>query len=144
MPDDPLVEITVTANMENLDRIIKAVTGLADKLGYDDGIVRKIKLAVDEAVVNVISYAYPDGAGRMTVKAGLSEENGFVVEIQDEGHPFDVLSLPEPDIKCDVTERRIGGLGVHFIKKMADAVRYRRSKNKNILTIKFKDEKPLK
>ena len=57
------------------------------------------------------------------------------MEITDQGMPFDVLSLPDPDTTPDIMERKIGGLGVYFIRKLTDEVSYRREDGRNILRL---------
>jgi anti-sigma regulatory factor (Ser/Thr protein kinase) len=61
-----------------------------------------------------------------------------VLEIADTGKPFDVLSLPEPDITLDIKDRQVGGLGIHFIRTLSDGVSYRRENGRNILRMVFK------
>lgn len=95
-----------------------------------------VNLALEEAFVNVCHHAYPDGNGEAELTCGLTE-NTFVLEISDSGVPFDLLSLPAPDLSTDVMERSIGGLGVHFIRTLTDSVSYRREKGRNILRMCF-------
>ena len=63
--------------------------------------------------------------------------DAFVLEAADNGSPFDVLSLPEPDTTAAIMDRQIGGLGVHFIRKLSDQVSYRRENDQNILRMVF-------
>jgi len=69
------------------------------------------------------------------VSCGPDDNNRFVIEIMDSGTPFNPLSLSEPNLTEDVSERPIGGLGIHLIKKMMDEVEYRREGNNNILSL---------
>jgi anti-sigma regulatory factor (Ser/Thr protein kinase) len=65
----------------------------------------------------------------------------LIIEIIDSGMPFDMTSLPNPDITSDISERKIGGVGVFLIKKMVDEVQYRRENDQNILSLIIKKGK---
>ncbi len=67
-----------------------------------------------------------------------ADGDAMVLEISDSGSPFDVLSLADPDTTSDIMERHIGGLGIHFIRKLSDNVSYRRENGRNILRLVFR------
>lgn len=96
----------------------------------------QIQLAVEEAVVNVINYAYPENPGRLWIKTWC-EHNCFFIEIIDQGMPFNPLLRCEPDIKLSQDQRELGGLGVHFLRKFTDQVAYQRKSEQNIITMTF-------
>jgi serine/threonine-protein kinase RsbW len=83
---------------------------------------RALELSADEAVTNVISYAYPEGAAGM-VRLTL-ERNGDEVSliIEDQGRAFDEAEVAEPDLDAPLLDRKIGGLGVFLMHKMMDRV----------------------
>jgi serine/threonine-protein kinase RsbW len=122
------------ARVENLAVFIEFVEGCADRCGLDSKRKFGLLVALEEAFVNVCHYAYPDGEGDAELVCGCDGED-FVVEIADNGIPFDVLSLPDPDTTADIMDRDIGGLGVYFIRKMTDEVSYRREGGRNILRL---------
>jgi len=127
-------EIKLAAKLENLEMLIQSVTTCAREQGFSDNKLPVIELAVEEAFVNICKYAYHYGEGAVEIRCKLDDDR-FIIEIIDWGMPFDITSLPDPDITQDISERKIGGLGVFFIKKMSDDIRYRREDNKNILTL---------
>ena len=129
--------LCTTASLENLNRAVAFVEGKAEQFGLKQKKKFGAILAFEEAFVNICRYAYTQGEGDVILTCG-SEGNLFVLEITDMGSPFDLLSLPEPDLTSDIMERKIGGLGVHFIRKMSDSVSYRREQNRNILHMAFK------
>jgi sigma-B regulation protein RsbU (phosphoserine phosphatase) len=132
----PMTSIKLPAMIEHLERFLGFVSEHAKEQGFTSDMLKKIELASEEALVNVINYAYPDKhAGEVEVSCGLDDNNRFVIEIMDSGTPFNPLSLSEPNLTEDVSERPIGGLGIHLIKKMMDEVDYRREGNNNILTL---------
>ena len=56
--------------------------------------------------------------------------------IEDDAKEFNPLNIPEPDhLDKPLEHRRIGGLGIHFVKKIMDKIEYKRNNNKNILIL---------
>ncbi|MBL0225129.1 MAG: ATP-binding protein [Geobacteraceae bacterium] len=125
------------AILEKLNELIEFVEECADRFGLETKKKFGLLVAVEEAFVNICSYAYPDGEGEAEISCA-TEGDAFVFEIADHGRPFDVLSLPDPDITLDVMDREIGGLGVYFIRKLTDDVSYRRENGRNILRMVLK------
>jgi anti-sigma regulatory factor (Ser/Thr protein kinase) len=137
-----LLNIKLPAKLENLGSWMEAVSECAKEQGFDQKKIGKIELALEEALVNICKYSYPDDPGDAEVNC--KQDNGrFIIEIVDSGIPFDMTSLPAPDVTSSIEKRKIGGLGIFLIKKMVDEVRYRREGNFNILklTIKRDEEK---
>jgi len=128
---------TYTATVENLTGANEFVEECADLFELDLKKKFGLLLALEEAFVNICSYAYPDGVGDAEISCE-GEGNAFVLEIADKGSPFDVLSLPDPDITSDVMDRMVGGLGIHFIRTLSDKVSYRRENDRNILRMEFR------
>ncbi len=135
-----LMTLALPARLENLEEWLKSVSGCAASQGFDRKRIREIEVAAEEALVNICNYAYPERNGEVEVACGL-DGNRFIIEIIDSGIPFDVTSLPDPDITADADKRKIGGLGVFLIKKIADEVRYRRENNRNILSLIIEKDK---
>lgn len=122
------------AQVVNLPLVTEFVEACAERFGLESKKMFGLLIAVEEAFVNVCSYAYPDGEGEVELACG-GDGDAFVLEIADQGQPFDVLALPEPDTTLDVMDREIGGLGVYFIRRLTDAVSYRRDNGQNILRL---------
>ena len=99
--------------------------------------IKQIELAAEEALVNIFRYAYPEEAGEVGVCCRLEDDARLIIEIFDNGVPFNPLSLSEPDLTADASDREIGGLGVFFIREMADDVQYHRDGTNNILRLSF-------
>ena len=124
------------ATVENLPLVTGFVEECADCSGMDARKKFGLLVAVEEAFVNICSYAYPNGEGETELSCGV-DGDVFVLEIKDSGSPFNVLSLPDPDTSSDIMEREIGGLGIHFIRSLSDKVSYRRENGQNILQMVF-------
>jgi anti-sigma regulatory factor (Ser/Thr protein kinase) len=103
-------------------------------LGKDQA--ERLRLAVEEAAVNVCSYAYPGAAGEL--EASVWAEGGLIhVELAAWGIPFDPLSAEEPDVARYLREGRSGGFGIKLIRGFADGVSHRRHQGQNVLTLSF-------
>jgi anti-sigma regulatory factor (Ser/Thr protein kinase) len=138
MTPDLKVDLVLEARLDNLDRLVKAAGSLATQCGFSGTRVMKIELAVEEAVTNVISYAYREGSGQVALTGHWdAAAQNLTIEITDHGSPFNVLELPPPDLTSDLVYRRIGGLGVHFIRTLTDHLYYRREDDRNILGLVF-------
>ena len=97
----------------------------------------RLGLVLEEAFVNICSYAYPQDEGIVEIRCE-GGDGSLSIEMADCGAPFNVLSLPEPDTGLGIMERGIGGLGIHFIRSFSDAVAYRREREWNVLRMEFK------
>ncbi|MBO4571093.1 MAG: ATP-binding protein [Bacteroidales bacterium] len=94
-----------------------------------------INLALEEAVSNVMMYAYPEGtSGLVEIDASISK-SCLELAVSDTGTPFNPVEAPEADTTLGVEERKVGGLGIHLIRTLMDSVSYRRSNGRNILTM---------
>lgn len=97
----------------------------------------RIELALEEALVNVISYAYSKDAGPLEIRVAYFEENRILeFTILDQGKAFNPLEYKELDISSDLEHRAPGGLGIYFLKQISHELTYLRQGNSNILSIK--------
>ena len=124
------------AKFEYLDEIREFVGAIARAGGFDIKDVYNIQLAADEAASNIIEHAYEGVSdGLLELSCGV---NGNVITIilVDHGESFDPSEIPMPDLKADLSERKIGGLGIFLMRKLMDEVRYETRPNKNnVLTM---------
>lgn len=126
------------AVLANLEKLIAHAVGFAGSRGFTGEALSEVRLASEEALVNVINYAYQGGQGNVTVSCGEAGAGGIKIEISDAGVPFDPLSRPAPDTTLPMEQRKIGGLGILMIRKSMDEVTYRRENGRNILMmVKF-------
>jgi sigma-B regulation protein RsbU (phosphoserine phosphatase) len=106
-----------------------------DSLGVPADLNMPINLAIEEAVSNVMLYAYPDNKSGQVLVEFVKENGKLVFTISDSGIPFDPTQTPEADISLSAEERAIGGLGIHLVRQIMDEVRYARKDGKNVLTL---------
>lgn len=125
------------ARMENLPELISFINICAKEKGFDAGSLSRIQLAAEEALVNVIMHAYAGSEGEVEICCLRSDPLSLTFEIRDNGPFFDPLTLPQPDLKAGVADRRVGGMGVFLVRKMTDQVLYRRENDVNVLILTF-------
>ncbi len=129
-------QIKLPAKLEYLEIFIASVKAAAEKYGFAQTRIAEIELAAEEILVNIFNYAYAESEGYAEVITGTDGDRNFVIEISDTGIPFNMLLLNRPDITSDISERRIGGLGVFLARELMNDIRYCREDNKNILKIR--------
>jgi anti-sigma regulatory factor (Ser/Thr protein kinase) len=128
--------VQFAAKFEYLDEIREFVGAIARKEGFSDKDVYNIQLATDEAASNIIEHAYenqPNGTLQLScgVKAGV-----MTIILVDHGESFDPSEVPLPDLEADLSDRKIGGLGIFLMRKLMDEVRYEpRPDKSNVLTM---------
>ena len=127
--------LTLETRPEELERLTAAVETLAEQDQWPAALTFKVNLVLEELVLNVINYAYEESGHHVDVSLVCNEED-LVIEITDEGTPFDPLQdAPAPDMESPVEERSIGGLGVYLVRSMTSDMQYRREEGKNCLTV---------
>jgi len=132
-----MMNVQFTANFEYLDEIRDFVGSIARDGGFSDKDIYNIQLATDEAASNIIEHAYEGVSdGILELSCGMLDDTIKIV-LTDHGEPFDPGSIPMPDLKADLTERKIGGLGIFLMRKLMDNVHYDSypEKNSNTLTM---------
>jgi serine/threonine-protein kinase RsbW len=125
------------AKFDYLDEIRDFVGEIARKGGFGSKEVYNIQLATDEAASNIIEHAYEGVSnGVLELSCGL-QGSAIIIVLVDHGEPFDPSEIPMPDLKADLSERKIGGLGIFLMRKLMDEVRYdsQPGKNSNTLTM---------
>ena len=123
------------AVFDNLNELLDFVRTKAKAYGMGTS-VPDVILAVEELLVNVISYAFPDKVN-CDVEVQCGEKDGcIVVKILDEGLPFDPTLAEKPDVLTPIHERKIGGMGIFLVKNVVDEIVYKRKNKTNILTVK--------
>jgi serine/threonine-protein kinase RsbW len=102
----------------------------------DDSLRFKLQLSIEEAVENVVNYAYKGGIGWLEVGTNLDNNSLILtVELRDAGVPFNPLKKADPDITLSAEEREVGGLGIFLCKKMMDSINYKYENGNNVLTM---------
>ena len=130
--------LTLGNDVQQVPQLAAFVEEVAEGIGADASTTMNLNLAMEEAVVNVMNYAYPEGTtGDIDIDADYRDDTLTFV-ICDSGTPFDPTGNDEPDTTLSAEERPIGGLGIFLVQQLMDSVAYKRKDNKNILTLKKK------
>jgi sigma-B regulation protein RsbU (phosphoserine phosphatase) len=129
-------ELEISAEVKNLDRVLDFIAAPLREKGINEGFISQVELAAEEVFVNIANYAYAPRHGTVKINFFCGENMSLIFE--DNGVPFDPLSIVDPDIELPIRNRKIGGLGIFMAKKIMDTVVYRYEDGKNILMISKK------
>ena len=131
-----LTETLILKNdVHEVSKLSSFLKSVVVKINIDPSLARKLRLAVEEAVVNVIDYAYPaDTEGSIEVRM-MWDGKKLKVMIIDSGVPFDPTVREKTDTTLSAEERQIGGLGILLVRELMDAMNYERMDGKNVLTL---------
>ena len=127
------LSLTVKTAHHELERIVAAIENLAEEDDWPPDLLFRVNLVLEELGLNIMDYGHDDETQDFEISL-TSEGDSVTIEIVDGGRPFDPLSdAPAPDLTSGIADRRIGGLGVHFVRTLMDDVQYERSAGKNRL-----------
>lgn len=138
--DNPPASLKLPAVLESLDPFQDFVRNRIRAGGCSTAAQFKIQLALEEALVNIFHYAYPQGGEGWVELTCRVEEGGrrLDVEIRDGGRAFNPFERGQPDTTAPLADRQIGGLGIFLIRKMAEKADYRRDGETNVLAMRFR------
>ena len=138
-PDEKIVldeTLDLTNDVKQVPELNDFVDSVGQQLNLDASLSSQLKLAVEEAVVNVMSYAYPLGTkGDIQVKAQATDQ-WLKFIISDQGKAFDPTFRGDADTTLSAEERPIGGLGILLVQQLMDSINYERIDGKNVFTLK--------
>lgn len=129
-----LFELEIEGKLENLSLIGDFIGDTMRSFGLDNHKIFDVQMAVDEACTNIIEYGYTEEVGMIDIIC-LRRGGDIMVIIKDEGKQFDPTTVQPPDLNASLEERKTGGLGIYFMKKLMDEVKYEFKDGKNVLTM---------
>ena len=130
--------IVLPNDVEEVSKLTAFVEEVCEAMGFDGALTAQLTLAIEEAVVNVMKYAYPpQKRGDVTIEA-QSNDLRLKFTIIDSGMPFDPTVRAEVDTTLSAEDRPIGGLGIHLVRKIMDSINYERVDSLNVLTLRKK------
>lgn len=109
---------------------------LSAELGLPPDLTFNLNLVLEEAVANVIFYAYPKGEHQNISLSATKIGNQLIFVLTDSGRPFDPTKIPNVDTTLSADERQIGGLGIFLIRQIMDKLEYQRIEGKNVFILK--------
>ncbi len=108
---------------------------LGEEFGLSPELVFNLNLVLEEAVSNVILYAYPKEEHQIISLIAQKKDNQLIFVLTDSGKEFDPTQAPDADITLSAEDRPIGGLGIFLIRQIMNTVEYQRIEGKNVLTL---------
>lgn len=129
-------ELVIDNELSESTKLAPFIESISDELQWSSSLEMSLNLALEEALVNAIQYAYPqDIKGKIVLKAWWKEkgQSSVTFELIDEGIAFDPTKVKEADVSLGIDERPIGGLGIFLTRKIMDEMTYKRENEKNIL-----------
>lgn len=131
-------ELVMTNGLEEVSRLPLFLEDIAGETAMDAAEMMSLNVALEEALVNVIRYAYPQSElGKIVLSSVWDEKTRKLCFcLKDWGTAFDPLTVPEADVTLSLEERPIGGLGIFLMRKIMDEVAYKREGDCNVLIMK--------
>lgn len=130
--------IILTNDISEVSKLNEFVEEIGNEFSLTPDVVFNLNLVLEEAVVNVINYAYPKEEHQSIYLSASLREGSIVLILTDTGKEFDPTMAPDVDITLSADEREIGGLGIFLIRQIMNEVKYERIDGKNILTLEKK------
>ncbi len=132
------LNITFKNDITEISRLAGFIDEVAEKFSLPMDMVFSLNLVLEEAVTNVIMYAYPKEEHEFIYLSADIQDGSLVFVLTDSGKEFDPTLMPDADITLSAEDRQIGGLGIFLIRQIMNEVKYERIDNKNVLTLEKK------
>jgi serine/threonine-protein kinase RsbW len=127
--------ITIINQVAQLEVLANTLERISYEWNIPMDIILSLNLVIEELVTNIIFYGYDD-KNEHEIHIHLSYKNKIIqMQIEDDGKEFNPLLVLEPEMDKTIENSKIGGLGIHFVRKIMDDISYQRSNNKNKLTL---------
>jgi len=126
-----ILRLTISNQLAELRRMGFALAEFLDDEGVSNSTAHRVKLVVEELVVNVIQHAFDDGAPHAILLDVRTDAQGVAIVVEDDGKPFDPTVAPSPPLKELLETGKSGGLGVAIIRKVTRDLTYQRAEGKN-------------
>lgn len=128
-------KLVLKNEVAEINRLAKFVEELGEELNLTPDLVFNLNLVLEEAVANVILYAYSKEEQQDIILTVEESDKNLIFVLTDNGKEFDPTQAPDADITLSAEERQIGGLGIFLIRQIMDKVEYQRIEGKNVLTL---------
>ena len=130
------MRLRITNERVELARVKEGVDRFAAAHGLPPTVLADLQVSLDEVLSNIIAYGYADTALHEVVIELRITDGVLHAVIEDDGAPFNPLTVPLADTGADLSKRAVGGLGIRFIRALNDEVRYERAGNRNRLSLR--------
>ena len=130
-----LTSIKIMNKISEMPKVIKHFETFATGNDMSLSVAQKFNIVLDELLNNIISYAFNDGDEHYILVKFQLKYLRLIITIEDDGIPFNPFRNESPNIELSISERNIGGLGVHIVKNLVDEYHYIRQSNRNIINL---------
>ena len=131
------LKINLTKNISDLTILVTKLEQFFQE-NNTPSISMPMTLILEELYTNTITHGASDGRD-VFIEINLRiDRDELIMTYKDNGIPFNVLELPEPDLNASIENREVGGLGVHYVKALTDSVEYEYVEKHNVLKMKKK------
>lgn len=132
-----VLKINLTKNISDLTILVTKLEQFFQE-NNTPSISMPMTLILEELYTNTITHGASDGRDVfIEINLGIDKDE-LIMTYKDNGIPFNVLELPEPDLNASIENREVGGLGVHYVKALTDSVEYEYVEKHNVLKMKKK------
>ncbi len=133
---DKSLTFKLKCRMKELDALHRKITEFGRRTGLPAKSVLEINLALDELFTNLVSYGCAEGNEHFVRFSITLKADDLFIKMEDTGTAFNPLACIPPDLTCCLTERAIGGMGIHLVRHVMNHLAYRRCGKVNILEMK--------
>jgi serine/threonine-protein kinase RsbW len=123
-------------DLSELETLCQHLNKFGQTSGLSEACITDINICLDELFTNIVSYGFVDDLEHVVRFAINLEDCVLKLNIEDDGIPFNPIEQKDPEIPADLIDVRIGGLGIHIVRKLMDNFRYKRERGKNKMTLK--------
>ncbi len=124
--------------LDELSRVTEEAVQFVEQRGVGERAVYLVNLAIEEMVTNILKYGYDDTAVHEILLRLEIQPGAVRLMLEDDGHEFNPVTAPEPDINQPAEDRVPGGLGIHLVRKLVERMDYERSGGQNRLTVRIR------
>jgi anti-sigma regulatory factor (Ser/Thr protein kinase) len=123
------------SDLSELETLCRHLNQFGEIAGLSEACIHDMNICLDEMFTNIVSYGFEDDLEH-SISFTINLDNlELTLIIEDDGIPFNPLEKKEPETPPDLIDVRIGGLGIHIVRKIMNAISYKRESNKNKFTM---------
>ena len=129
-------KLVIKNDISEISKLATFIGELSEELDFTPELNFNLNLVLEEAISNVILYAYGNETQKDISLVAYLSDNNLVFVLTDSGTEFDPTKVPDADVTLSAEEREIGGLGIYLIRQIMNTVEYQRIDGKNVLTMR--------
>ncbi len=130
------LRLTIPNDLRELSRVNAQASALLEQHGVAATALYATQLALEELLSNVIRHGYADNRRHDIALSIWVRESGVELEVVDDGREFNPVLAPDVALDVPLAERRVGGLGIHLLRRFVREIRYERRENRNCLWLR--------